>query len=267
MRQMREEQEDRRDDPDSQLAFVLLRYLMGWDQGDLAREARIAPSQVSVYDRGERPVPREVLEREADAAEFPRYLLDPVLRTIRSFRAAAKGRSRAGRVGGDAFFAELIDLGRLATDTILGHYADEEPVRPPSAEDREEAADLWAKMERRTPKQRKALVEETEEFRSWALCERVAAESLAGAADHPRESLELAELGRLIAELTPGEETWRSRLQGFAWAHVSKARRACGDPSGAEEALAHARQLWEAGGAGDPGLLDEAVVLGLEHAS
>ena len=88
------------------------------------------------------------------------------------------------------------------------------------------------------------------------------AESLAGAADHPRESLELAELARLIAELTPGEETWRSRLQGFAWAHVSKARRACGDPSGAEEAFARARQLWEAGGAGDPGLLDEAAVFG-----
>src|SRR4051794_14603124 len=34
-----------------------------------------------------------------------------------------------------------------------------------------------------------------------------------------------------IAELTPGEERWRLRLQGYAWAHVASARRALGGRS------------------------------------
>src|SRR4029434_9185349 len=99
-------------------------------------------------------------------------------RAIRSFRAAARGRSRAGRVLGDEVFAELIDLSRLAVDTVLGDSVPEETYgKAPSPEDREKPAELWARMERRTPKQRRALVEEAEEFRSWALCERVAAAS------------------------------------------------------------------------------------------
>ncbi|HEX9940665.1 MAG TPA: helix-turn-helix transcriptional regulator [Thermoanaerobaculia bacterium] len=253
---------EKKEDPDARLAMVLLRYFRGWDQGELARAARIAPSQVSVYDRGERAIPREALERMADAVGFPRHLVDPLLRIIRSFRAAAAGWSRAERALGDVLSAELLALGRSSIDAAL-------PMedaglargdRPPLATDREEAADLWARMARRTAKQRIALVEETEEFRGWVLCERVAAESLAVAPDHPRRALELAELTLRIAELTPGPETWRWRLQGYAWAHVSHARRAGGDLPGAEEAMVRARKLWEAGAPGDPGLLEEAVL-------
>jgi hypothetical protein len=137
-----------------------------------------------------------------------------------------------------------------------------EEDRLPIPEDREEAAELWARMARRTPGQRNALVEETEEFRSWALCERVASESAAALASDPRQALDLAELARRIAELTPGPEDWRSRVQGYAWAHVSHARRACGDRPGAEEAMGRSRRLWAAGASGAPGLLE----LDLSHA-
>jgi transcriptional regulator with XRE-family HTH domain len=260
---VKEEPEEKKVDQDARLAMVLLRFFKDWEQGDLAREARIAPSQVSVYDRGKRTVPADVLGRAADAAEFPRYLLGPMKRAIRSFRAAARGRSRAGRVLGDEVFAELIDLSRLAIDTVLGDSLPETGRKAPSSEDREEAAELWARMERRTPKQRRALVEEAEELRSWALCERVAAASAEAAAGSPVQAKELAGLALLIAELAPGEAAWRSRLQGYAWAHLSRARLACGDRAGAGEAHARARSLWEAGAAGDPGLLDETVLLGL----
>ena len=46
----------KQNDPDARLAAVLLRYLHGWDQAEMARAARIAPSQVSVYNRGGRPL-------------------------------------------------------------------------------------------------------------------------------------------------------------------------------------------------------------------
>ena len=151
---------------------------------------------------------------------------------------------------------------RLAADAVLVPVAPKRraAILPPAAEDVAGAEALWAELEPCTAAERRMLVEDLEEYRSWALCVRVAAESLAKAANHPREALELAELALLIAELTPGTETWRSRLQGYAWAHVADSRRVCSDLPGAEEALACAVKLWEAGAAADPGLLDAALL-------
>ena len=123
---------------------------------------------------------------------------------------------------------------------------------------------LWDRLKRRAPAERRALVNRGLRFRTWALCERVAAESIRKAPNHPREALELAELALLIAERLPGERTWALRLQGYAWAHVSNARRVCNDLNGAEDAMVRARRFWEAGAAGDPGFLNQAWLPGLE---
>jgi len=253
--------------PDARLAMILLRSLRYWDQGELARAAGIAPSQISAYDRGERAIPRDVLERIAAAAGFPLPLLDPLLRSLRSFRAAASGRSRiTGRLFDEMYagMVELIEEGLQAAMRIVSSDGDDflEWNRPPSAEDREKAAELWKRMVPRTPAQRKVLVDDVEEFQSWALCERVAAESGAVASSDPRQALELAELARRIAGLVPGTETWRRRLQGYAWAHVSHARQAQGNATAAGEALSTARKLWKAGEPGDPGLLTPPDLLG-----
>ena len=70
----------------------------------------------------------------------------------------------------------------------------------------------------------------------------------------------------LIAERMPGDRAWSLRLQGYAWAHVSNARRVCNDLPGAEEAIVRAWKLWEAGAPGDPGFLNPAWLPGLEAA-
>jgi tetratricopeptide (TPR) repeat protein len=131
---------------------------------------------------------------------------------------------------------------------------------------RQRAGFLWDRLKRRTPAERRALVQKGLKYRTWALCERVAAESIRKAPNHPKEALELAELALLIAERLPGERTWCLRLQGYAWAHVSNARRVCNDLPCAEEAMVRARKLWEAGEPGDPGLLNPAWLPGLEAA-
>lgn len=262
----------KQNDPDARLAAVLLRYLHGWDQAEMARAAHIAPSQVSVYDRGERAIPRDVLERMAEAAGFPVHLLDPLLRGLRSFRAAARGRSRQEALLEERLVTELIGIGGEAVAAVLaisgGRDSDDAEDaardRPPRSEDREEAAVLWARLARRNAGQRKALVEETEEFRGWALCERVAAESRVAAASDPRQALELAGLACRIADLASGSEAWRRRLQGYAWAHLSQARQACGDLPGAAAARERAAELWRSGGG--PGLLNEAGLPGLDAA-
>ncbi|HSK76449.1 MAG TPA: hypothetical protein VLQ45_08310, partial [Thermoanaerobaculia bacterium] len=112
---------------------------------------------------------------------------------------------------------------------------------------------------------RRLLVEKSLEFRSWALCELICKESTDAAPDSADRALELANLALRVAELLPGDEAFRSRLQGYAWAHVGNARRVRSDLPGADEAFGRVRQLWKAGEPGDPGcLLDEARMLGLE---
>jgi serine phosphatase RsbU (regulator of sigma subunit)/transcriptional regulator with XRE-family HTH domain len=98
-----------------------------------------------------------------------------------------------------------------------------------------------------------------------ARVEKLCAESIAAAADEAGRALELAELAVQVAELAPGGEGWRSRLQGYAWAHAANARRVAGDLTGADAACAHAWKLWQAGAAGDPdGVLEETTLLRVE---
>jgi transcriptional regulator with XRE-family HTH domain len=106
-------------DPESRMVLFLFRHSLLLGQGEFARIAGIAPSQLSAYERGKRATPREVLEKAAVAAGFPVQLLDAVLWLIRSFRAAASGRSHADRVLADGTSAELIALIRMITDVIL----------------------------------------------------------------------------------------------------------------------------------------------------
>jgi len=183
-----------RNDPESRLALVLLRSSRLWDQADLARAADIAPSQLSVYERGQRATPRKVLERAAEAAGFPVYLLDPLLSALRSFRAAARGKLRSDRAFAAALAAEMIALSQQAVDHVLAQAgAKPEPM---------DAEELWAHLEGCTAAERRMLVEDLEEYWNGDLCLRVATESLGKAADDP-EALELAELAVLIADLLP----------------------------------------------------------------
>ncbi|MEO6192953.1 MAG: hypothetical protein ABIS20_08090, partial [Thermoanaerobaculia bacterium] len=129
---------------------------------------------------------------------------------------------------------------------------------------RQQARVLWRRLQRHPTSERRTLVERAPEFRSWALCELICKESIKAAADNADRARELADLALLIADLTPGEASWRWRLQGYAWAHVGNARRVGGDLPGAEEAFSRAGEIWKAGAPGDPGLLDEAQVLSLE---
>ena len=84
-----EKSEERLDDLAASLTLVLLRYAKRMDQGPLARAIHITPSQASDYERGERAVPRRVLESAAAATGFPTALLDLLMRAIRAFVSAS----------------------------------------------------------------------------------------------------------------------------------------------------------------------------------
>lgn len=187
------------------LAMVLLRYHKGLDQGELARLAHIAASQVSEYDRGERPIPGPTLGRVADAVDFPDFLLDPLVREIRAFLVSSAGWSRAkGALTGEVF-AELLELCGSAVEVILGLATAEEP-RPPAVEVRDQADELWARLKGFTHTERLAVVEELEEYQSRAIAERVAAASREEAVSRPDEAVKLGLLAERIAELADGAQ-------------------------------------------------------------
>lgn len=258
----------RRPIPDLSVVLAFLRSCQGWSQTDLAEASGVSPNLLNDYEKGRKPLHRERLERLIAAMGLPPETIDGVLDCLASVRSA----SRAPVDPGDRFAAtrRRIDevaarFGRLAADfsrsalTLL-------TVEGEALRGRQRAEMLWARLKRRTPAERRALVEDGRDYRHWALCERVAAESRAVAANHPREALGLAELAVLIGEMAPGEEAWRRRLQGYALFHVANGWRVCNDVPAAEAALTRAWKLWREGEPGDPGLLNPAVPPWIEAA-
>lgn len=194
-------------DRDARLVYVLLRYDVDLDQADFADLTQTSPGQVSLYDRGERTVPEAILERAAESIGFPPNLLRPARRAVRSFRAAARGWSRPDRVLAETVSTELLACAGEALEVILSAGAEprKRVAAVPGPRDREAAAELWQRLERRNARQRLAVVEELEEYQTWALCELVCAKSLEMAPVSPAQALELAELALRIAELCPGD--------------------------------------------------------------
>ncbi len=257
--------------PGAGLAMVLMRWARGWwDQATLAVRAGFHPSQVSMWERDDRDVPEEALKTAADVTGFPRYLLDSGLRILRSFRLAARGKSRPARALAQVAVVELFPLADQALDLILEPLAADgrrpERASRPVAADRELADPLLERLKRRQEKQRWLLVERVAAFRQWALSERLAAESLLLAPNHPAESLEWARLAVHVAERVDGDRAWRWRLEGLALAALTNAYRVCNDLPEARKARSRARRLWEDGEAGDPGLLNKAVLPWIEAA-
>ncbi|HSS77848.1 MAG TPA: hypothetical protein VLV54_14030, partial [Thermoanaerobaculia bacterium] len=212
------------------------------------------------YERGKRTLRRETLERLAAFMGLPPERIDATLECMAGNRAAGRAprdpadpRSETQR----KVEAIVARAGKLATDftrstlTLL-------TVEGVALKARQDAELLWSRLLPRSPAERRLLVEKGMRFRTWALMERVAAESVAKAPNHPREALELAELALLIAEKVRGDRLWRERLAGYAWLFIGNARRACNNLPGSDEAIARARKLFEAGAASDPGFLNEA---------
>jgi len=252
--------------PDLSVVLTFLRESQGWSQADLGRASGISPNLLNDYEAGRKTLTRERLEFIIGFMGLPPERIDATLACMEANRASS--RSPAGpadRFAESHRHVEVVAgrVGRLATDfarSLLSLLT----VEGEGLYERQRADFLWTRMKRRPPDERLTLVEDSKKFRSWALCERVASESIEAASSDPAEALELARLALRIAELAPGEETRRWRLQGYAGAFVANAHRVLGDLPLADRALTRAKKLWEAGALGDSGLLNGVWVLWIE---
>jgi transcriptional regulator with XRE-family HTH domain/tetratricopeptide (TPR) repeat protein len=252
--------------PDLGIVLSFLRSGQGWDQSDLGEAAGISRKILNDYEHGRRNLTRERLEYLLAFLGLPPAAIDATLDRLAANRALARPP-----LGSEPFTtAPVIEAFAARVATLAAGFARATlsmlTLEGEALIARQRAEVLWDRLKKRPPADRRSLVKHGTKFRTWALCERVATESIKQAPNHPKESLELAELALLIAELLPAGQAWSLRMQGYAWAHVSNALRVCNDLPKADEAIGRAWKLWEAGAPGDPGLLNKAMLPWIEAA-
>jgi tetratricopeptide (TPR) repeat protein len=108
-----------------------------------------------------------------------------------------------------------------------------------------------------------AVARVAQEYRSWALVERLCEESTVQASRDLERAAFLARLAREVARRVPGPKGWVRRVKGFAAAHVANILRVAGKLKAADTLFQKAKRLWGAGS--DPeGVLDPGRLLDLE---
>lgn len=251
------------------LALSLIRRAEGLKQKEAAARNGIAASLLCLYEQGDPRLTLKLLETLVEGMGVPpewvperveRALFCAALTLSTAEPAAAVRISEAVR---RRIEASAFRVGRIAFETARQEYH-RAATAAQAREDRRLAEDLWAQLKERSHSARLALVEEEPRYQTWALAERLCAESIRVAAGEPRQVLELAELAFRVAELVTGEPAWLSLLAGYVWAFLGNARRVVSDLPGAEKAFCQAWKLWEAGAAADVGLLDGSRLLDLE---
>jgi len=244
------------------LGVALLVYRGERTKASVARASGVPRSKLAAYERGTTAPRRATLEKIAMALDVTvpaiealanLLSLTPELLGGRADPAGARALERAARLA-----ARLSSTGAPVVPAVLERDTGR-------AEDEPRAAALWARLLPYSAAQRRAVIQESEEFHVWTLSRLLCDESLKAAAGDPAEALELARLAELIAALVPGRDAWRNRLRGFCVVHVASALCALGKLPESAEALQRADALWEAGAEADPGeLLSTARVLGLK---
>ncbi len=267
-------------DPDFGLSLAVLRVGIGWSQADLARASGIPASSISQYEGGKKLPELASLMRMLSAMEYEFSDLDRA-RTFLLESRLRRGSAEARQVVSTGPLAQRITamtseagaaVSRLLEAISLlvrqypgaGDSGNSADTVLPSPEDRAHAADLWRRLQSYPFLLQEALVREAREFQSWALCELLCLESRKRASNNAAMAVQLGKLAAQIAELVPGEERWRSRLQGFALAFLANALRVQGDLRGAEETFARSDELWQAGQGCQIHLLEESRRLDLK---
>ncbi len=153
----------------------------------------------------------------------------------------------------------------LTEQTLLSRQA--QPPGYPRKDDardlRKQAGGLWERLAEMPVSVRMEVVRTAPEYQGWALCERICQESVTEASRNVERAAGLARLAQEGAERIQGPEAWRSRLRGYATAHVANAIRVAGDLHAADSTLDEAKQLWQAGSDPDS-VLDPGRLFDLE---
>jgi transcriptional regulator with XRE-family HTH domain len=134
---------DRNEAADYRVAIIFLRAIRGWDQGELAATAGMAPSTISRYESGESSPSAKTFERIVSAVGVPAATMRRLFAVIRSARAAVTGRTSRLSIedmveaAAAEFSDEMCEVFRDAAALVL------QQVRAEDGEE-DEDEDSWA---------------------------------------------------------------------------------------------------------------------------
>jgi len=247
------------------LALTYLRKAIGWSEGELAAALGVSASLISDYERGKKVLTRERLEKIVAAMGFPREAIDDALAFIDRARTKAAPPVYPSESGAELQRIDRVGQSIADASTQVGRLlVTRLSLEVRALVDRQNAQGSLARLLRRSPSERRTLIRKTQEYRSWAVSELACAESLKAAPDNADRALELAEMAVEISQQVAAEPLMRKRIEGYAGAHLGNAKRVHGKLQESDETFSRALPLWKAGKLGDPGLLNEARILGLE---
>jgi transcriptional regulator with XRE-family HTH domain/tetratricopeptide (TPR) repeat protein len=252
--------------PPLNLALTVLRSSRGWSQKELSAASGLPSGILSDYEMGRRPLTREKLEALAEILGIDPGQLDATLLYVRSLQPVEEPPGPP--LSPTREECEHIERSAALVGHLSSGVTREEMTRSLREagilRDRDGAEAFWQRLKLYPVEDHRFLVENGRSLRTWAVSEKLCAESARAAAADAGRALELADLALGVASQVPGPAGWRSRLQGYAWAFIGNARRVASDLPGAEKAFARAWGLWKAPSPGEEGPLAEWRLLDLE---
>ncbi len=242
-------------------ALRQIRENKGLTQGELATLLGLAPGTISDWERGDTTLRRSRLDRVAQSLGVAPQVVDALVEAHLLLHHDAHTELPVPLAHDvvSATWATATAVGRTTRGFLL-----ESALAAQAKADRCAAGQAWAKLKGATDLDRPFLIERVPGVATWALVERVAAESIAEAPDRPDIAMKLARLALRSAELAPVSDLLRGCLIGYAHAHIGNAHRVDGELRPAEAAFATARRFWPEGVAEPAGLLSEARLFDLE---
>lgn len=221
---------------------IFLRSHAQRTQAQFGKECRVDQAEISRYELGHLAPSEEALRRMAKVARIAWPLVVHLRQSYTS--VLASGARPIPALPGGALDLTILQPALLAvTPYLIEPYTRVMPLLSPEQQLRE-AAEIWAALERHPVQFCSRLIQLSPRSGDWALAVQVCAASVKRATHSAEEALELAGLALSIAERSPKEESWRSRLKGYCWAHVANARRVANDLAGSDEAFTRAWDLW-----------------------
>ena len=253
-----------RSDPPWAEVVTILRVIRRVTQRELEASG-FKRGSISNFERGRLKATPERLGRLIEAMGYQPEILDRTLAFVEAARLAAVS-SPPGNVAG-ALRVQIADIAAAEGRAMEG-FARGRLVRLTLAaqllEERRQAPALWEELRAIAEERWREQVRQRPELQTAGFCELLCEESIRAAGDSARRARHLAQLAVDAAERVRGDEGWRQRTLGYAWAHLASATRVAGDHLAAEAVVERATELWQAGAEADPALLNEARVLHIE---
>ncbi|HEV7667296.1 MAG TPA: helix-turn-helix domain-containing protein [Thermoanaerobaculia bacterium] len=238
-----------------------IREEQGLTQAALAALLHVAPGTISDWETGVTTLRPRHLDRIARTFRIAPQVVDAKVASHQLLRQALRADLPIPITHElqASTWAAALSIGRTAHVSILDTV-----VAAQAENDRAAAARTWAKLQGAAETRRHFLIERTPGLATWALVERLAAESIEEAPDRPDTAMKLARLALRSAELAPVSEALRGCLLGYSHAHIGNAHRVAAELRASEADFVIAREWWPEGVTAPAGLLSEARLFDLE---